>query len=137
MIKIYCDGASKGNPGPASIGVWATDDSGNGNEGNPVFEISEELGKATNNIAEWSALLAGVRKAKDLGIKNVAFFLDSELVVKQVLKQYKIKKPEFRPFFEEIQNEIPRFESFQIRHIPREQNKKADLLANLALKKAE
>jgi ribonuclease HI len=133
MVKIYCDGASRGNPGPASIGVWATDEQGNGLEGNMVFEISERFGTTTNNQAEWKALTRGLQKAEELGLETISVFLDSELVVRQVLKVYKVKKTELKPYFEEASKRIQSFKKFSIQHIPREQNKKADSLANLAL----
>lgn len=133
MVKIYCDGASKGNPGKASLGVWATDADGDGNAGVAVFEISKPLGIATNNVAEWQSLLHALRKAKDLGIQNVQVFMDSELVVFQVKGKYKVKKPEFKPFWEEVQSLKRGFQEFSIHHVRREQNKKADGLANQAI----
>lgn len=133
MVKIYCDGASKGNPGPASIGVWATLD-GDGNSGEPVFEISESLGRATNNFAEWTSLLYGLRKAVELGIQEVEVFMDSELVVFQVTGIYKVKKPEFRPLLDEVKTLTKKFAHFKISHVRRELNRKADALANQAQK---
>jgi ribonuclease HI len=133
MIKIYCDGASKGNPGTASLGVWATNENGDGNSGESIFEISKPLGVATNNVAEWQSLLHALRKAKELGLQKVQVFMDSELVVFQVTGKYKVKKPEFKPFWEEVQNLKKEFQSFSISHVRREGNKKADSLANQAI----
>ncbi|MCG9875977.1 MAG: ribonuclease HI family protein [Leptospiraceae bacterium] len=133
MIKIFCDGASKGNPGPASIGVWATNDKGSGNDGESVFEISEAIGNTTNNMAEWKSLLRAVEVALEKNHNQVQIFMDSELVVKQVLGKYKVKKPEFIPFWKQIQENKKKFSSFSIQHVFREQNKMADLLANQAL----
>lgn len=133
MVKIYCDGASRGNPGPASIGVWATDENGDGLGGEKVFEISEPFGKTTNNQAEWKSLVRSLEEASKLGLPSISVYMDSELVVRQVLKIYKVKKPELKPFFEQAQALIGKFQKFSIQHIPRELNKMADSLANLAL----
>lgn len=133
MIKIYCDGASKGNPGPASIGVWATEN-GDGNAGESLFEISESIGRATNNQAEWKSLLAALRRAEEMQCKQVHVFMDSELVVKQVKGEYKVKKPEFIPYFQEVQTRKKFFDSFQISHVRREWNRMADMLANQAIR---
>ncbi|WCL51294.1 ribonuclease HI family protein [Leptospira sp. GIMC2001] len=133
MVKIYCDGASKGNPGPASIGVWATDESGDGLGGEKIFELSETFGKTTNNQAEWQALVRSLEEANRLGIQAIQVHMDSELVVRQVTRIYKVKKPELKPYFDQATKLIANFKSFSIKHIPRELNKKADALANLAL----
>lgn len=134
MVKIYCDGASKGNPGPSSLGVWATNKNGDGNSGDPVFEISENIGITTNNQAEWRSLLRGLQEAVKRTEEEVEVYMDSELVVLQVKGVYKVKKPEFKPYWEEAQAHIKKFKKFSIQHIPRELNKKADTLANLAIK---
>lgn len=134
MVKIYCDGASKGNPGPASLGVWATDEDGDGNSGEPVFEISEDIGRTTNNQAEWRSVLRGLQEAVKREDEVVEVYMDSELVVRQIKGIYKVKKPEFKPYWEEAQSYIKKFKKFSIQHIPRELNKKADALANLAIK---
>lgn len=133
MIKIFCDGASKGNPGRASIGVWATNEAGSGNEGDPIFEVSEAIGIATNNMAEWKSLLRAVEVALEKNHNQIQIFMDSELVVNQVIGKYKVKKPEFIPFWKQIQESKKKFSSFSIKHVFREQNKMADLLANQAL----
>lgn len=133
MVKIFCDGASKGNPGPASLGVWATNESGNGNSGEPVFELSRAIGVTTNNEAEWQSLLEALREAKKRGIQNVEVFMDSQLVVYQVNGIYKVKKPEFKPYWNEVNLLRSSFSQFRISHLPREQNRKADALANQAL----
>jgi ribonuclease HI len=127
VVEIFCDGASRGNPGPASIGVVAY-------LGDKiVFEISETIGNATNNVAEWTALYRGFQKAVEEEYQSLHFFLDSELVVKQMKGEYKIKKPELQSIKIKIDPllELVQFVKFQ--HIPREKNKHADRLANAAL----
>ncbi len=128
MITIYCDGASKGNPGPASIGV-------SGKSGNDeIFTISVAIGRKTNNEAEWASLKAGIEKAIELGETELVVYMDSELVVRQVTGVYKTKMSHLKKFKEETQNLIKNFKLFTIKHIPREKNSRADELANLALK---
>jgi len=128
MMTIYCDGASKGNPGPASIGV-------SGKSGDEeVFTIAKAIGHKTNNEAEWAALIAGIEKVLELGKKDLSVFMDSELVVRQVTGIYKTKMPHLKKLKEEVDRLIKGFDSFKIKHIPREKNSRADELANLALK---
>ncbi|MBE7410660.1 MAG: ribonuclease HI family protein [Leptospiraceae bacterium] len=128
MITIYCDGASKGNPGPASIGVSIK--SGD----TEIFSISKSIGIKTNNEAEWKSLIAGLEKVIELGEKKISVFMDSELVVRQVSGIYKTKKPHLKKMKDIVDNLIIKFDSFQIQHILREKNFRADELANLALK---
>ncbi|MDV6234893.1 ribonuclease HI family protein [Leptospira ellisii] len=128
MIKIYCDGASKGNPGPASIGVAGFI------QDREEFTISERIGETTNNVAEWTALQRGLEECKRRGHSAVEAFLDSELVVKQVLGKYKVKQPHLSEFKKEVDKLISALESFQITHVPREKNKIADKLANDAFR---
>ncbi len=130
MIYIYCDGASKGNPGPASIGVSAKTTQDSKEE---LFTISKAIGNTTNNIAEWTALIQGLEKAIELGEKEVSIFMDSELVVKQVKGEYKVKHPGLIPFKNKLNEIKPNFTKFVIQHIYRTGNKRADELANLAL----
>lgn len=129
MLYIYCDGASRGNPGEASIGVAAFRDSA---QKETVFEISERLGIATNNFAEWTSLISAVEKALSIGEKDLQIFMDSELVVKQVQGLYKVKHPslqELKVKFDSVKKGVA---SFKIAHVPREKNKAADALANKA-----
>ncbi len=127
-FQLFTDGAARGNPGPASIGAVLKSPSGEN-----VAEISEYLGETTNNQAEYRALLAGLRKALDLAVKKIDVFLDSELVVKQLHGQYKVKHPDLIPLFEEVKSLLRKFSVIQVSHVRREKNKEADKLANLAL----
>ncbi|MCE9501701.1 MAG: ribonuclease HI family protein [Leptospira sp.] len=129
MIYLHCDGASKGNPGPASIGVSATRNLSDTDE---VFSISREIGKKTNNEAEWISLLEGLSEAVSRNEMKIHIYMDSELVVKQVKGVYKTKKAELREIKKKVDQLIKFFEEFRISHVLREKNKRADELANLA-----
>ena len=98
-----------------------------------VAEISRYIGETTNNQAEYRALLAGIEKAKDLGCEEIVFYLDSELVVKQLNREYKVKNQELAPLFVKIWNATLEFKKVTFHHIRREQNKEADKLANEAM----
>jgi ribonuclease HI len=127
-LTIYTDGAARGNPGPAAIGIVIQDQAGS-----TVATISRQLGITTNNQAEYQAIIAALEKAVTLGAKNVILKSDSELVVKQINGLYKIKKTALRPLYQQIVQLIGSLESFSISYIPREQNAAADALANQAL----
>jgi ribonuclease HI len=127
-LIIYTDGAARGNPGPAAIGVDIRDESGK-----TVTGISRRLGITTNNQAEYRAVIAGLEKAISLGARRVTIKSDSELVVKQLNGQYKIKNAALRPLYQEIVKLFGTLESVSITNIPREQNSAADALANKAL----
>lgn len=127
MIYLYCDGASKGNPGPSSIGVLATDENSQ-----TLFEISEQIGNATNNVAEWTALQSGIEKAIELGHLELSCFLDSELVVKQMNGVYKVKDTNLKFLHTKVKALVLQLKRFEIQHVPREKNKLADALANKA-----
>jgi ribonuclease HI len=128
ILKAYTDGASKGNPGPAAIGYVIEKD------GNVIEEHSEFIGIATNNIAEYKALITALIKMKSLGATDVFIFSDSELMVRQINKIYKVKNERLKPFFFEADNLLKSFDSCEIIHIPREKNSVADGLANKAFK---
>jgi ribonuclease HI len=127
-IVAYCDGGSRGNPGPAGFGVYIQDSAGR-----VLAELSEFLGARTNNFAEYSALLAALEFAIANGHKSLRVISDSELMVKQIKGQYRVNSPELRPLYEEAKRRIPRLEHFQIQHVLREKNRHADRLANLAM----
>jgi ribonuclease HI len=127
-IFINVDGASRGNPGPAAIGVTLKDE-----KSQLVSSISEPIGLTTNNQAEYKALIAGLKKSIKLGANQVEVRSDSELIVRQMLGIYRVKKEELKPLQEEARKLAGSFSSFKIVAIPREQNKEADKLANLAL----
>jgi ribonuclease HI len=126
--KIFSDGGARGNPGPAGIGAIIYD-----TKGKVLAEIAEYLGKTTNNQAEYRALIAALNKAKNLKLKVVDCYLDSELVVKQLNRQYKVKNKELSPLFLEVYNISLSFKKITFNHIKREQNKEADRLANEAM----
>jgi ribonuclease HI len=131
-IILNVDGASRGNPGPASIGVTLKDD-----RNKLVDSIAECIGRTTNNQAEYRALIAGLKKALSLGARQVIIRSDSELMVKQLLGLYRVKKEELKPLYAEVKQLTRSLESFQITAIPREQNREADKLANRALDEGE
>jgi ribonuclease HI len=128
VITAYCDGGSRGNPGPAGFGVFIQ-----GADGEVLGELSEYLGKHTNNFAEYSALLAALDFALTQGHRRLKVISDSELMVKQMKGQYKVNSPELRPLYEEARRRSIRLDSFQIQHVLREKNQRADRLANMAM----
>lgn len=127
-LNIYIDGASRGNPGPASTGVVLQD-----TDGNTVKEFGRTLGVETNNVAEYSALIDALRLSKEAGATALKVHSDSQLLVRQVNGQYKIKNPRLGEFIRNIRAMVLEFESFEIVHVRREFNKRADALANEAL----
>ena len=127
-VIIYTDGAARGNPGPAAIGVIIKDAAGN-----TVATISRRLAATTNNQVEYRAIIAALEKAVSLGARQVALKSDSELVVKQINGLYKIKNTALRPLYQKVVELIGSLESFSISRIPREKNAAADALANKAL----
>lgn len=127
-IIIHSDGGARGNPGPAGIGAIL-----NLEDGTVVSEISKYLGETTNNQAEYRALIAGLEKAKELQAEAVDCYLDSELVVKQLNREYKVKNAELAPLFLQIHNLSLSFKKINFIHVRREFNKEADRLANEAM----
>ncbi len=127
-IVAYCDGGSRGNPGPAGYGVYIQDSAGG-----VVGELSQYLGKRTNNFAEYSGLLASLEFAITKGYSSLRVVSDSELMVKQIKGQYRVNSPELRPLYEEARRRIGQLDHFQIQHVLRDKNKHADRLANLAM----
>jgi ribonuclease HI len=127
-IVAYCDGGSRGNPGPAGFGVYIQDSAGC-----VLGELSQYLGTRTNNYAEYSALLAALEFAIAKGHRSLRVVSDSELMVKQMKGQYRVNSPELRPLYEEARRRVPRLDHFQIQHVLREKNRHADRLANLAM----
>jgi formyltetrahydrofolate-dependent phosphoribosylglycinamide formyltransferase len=127
-IVAYIDGGSRGNPGPAAAGFTLTDSCGTQLVGKGLF-----LGEATNNIAEYTGFLKALEAAKQAGAEQLTVFSDSELLVRQINGQYKVKSENIRPLFLEAVNLLDGFTSWQVRHITREKNKEADKLVNQAL----
>ena len=130
MITAYCDGGSRGNPGPSGYGV-----SVEGPRGEKVAELNEFLGVKTNNFAEYSALLAALEFSLAHGHKGLRVVADSELMVKQIKGQYQVKSPDLRPLYEEAKRRIAKLDKFEIQHVLRNKNKRADALANEAMDK--
>jgi ribonuclease HI len=129
-LRIFTDGASRGNPGEAGIGVLIEDSSGN-----RLKEIRRYLGKATNNQAEYTALLIGLKVSREMGADDISVFADSELLVKQMKGEYKVKHPLLLPLYTEAKTLTSGLKKFRITHIPRAQNAHADALANEAIDK--
>ncbi len=125
---IYADGASRGNPGPAAIGAVVFDD-----KNRECHRISEAIGRATNNEAEYRAAIAGLEAAVALGARAVELRMDSELVVRHVDGRYKVRNPRLKRLFGRLQELRWRFASFSAVAVPRERNSLADRLANEAL----
>lgn len=127
-VTAYCDGGSRGNPGPSGYGVFLE-----GPKGETVGELSEFLGKKTNNFAEYSGLLAALDFALKNGHPRLRVVADSELMVKQIKGQYRVNSPDLRPLYDEAKRRIAQLEFFRIEHVLRGKNKKADQLANDAM----
>jgi ribonuclease HI len=125
---LFLDGASRGNPGPSGIGVVLRDED-SGRE----YELSEYIGNVTNNVAEYTALVAGLKKAKELGYAVVEVRSDSELLVKQLKGQYRVKAAALVPLWREARDLFASFRHVAVVHIPREANRRADQLSNLAI----
>ncbi len=130
-LEIYSDGGSRGNPGPAGIGVVIMN-----SDGLIIEKISEYVGEMTNNQAEYMALIMGLQEARFCKAKVVHCFLDSELVVKQLNGKYKVRNQNMKPLFVVVQSLIKNFERVKFKHIPRDKNEAADILVNKALDKA-
>ena len=124
---MHIDGAARGNPGPAAYAIVLA------RPGQPVIEEAQSIGTATNNVAEYTALVEGLQMASELGVKKLAVFSDSELLVKQMNGEYRVKNEDLKPLYAEAKELAATFEKFTITHVRRDQNKRADLLGNEAL----
>ncbi len=127
-VVVWTDGGARGNPGPAGYGVVVTD--GRGEE---LAALSEGIGWATNNVAEYRGVLAGLELARSLGARRVLLRADSLLVVNQQLGRWKVKNEGLRPLADEARRLASRFERVRWQHVPRERNRRADELANRAM----
>jgi ribonuclease HI len=127
-LVLHVDGGARGNPGPAAIGVVVSRP-----DGTVVEEVSETIGVATNNVAEYRALLRGVGRAAALGARELEIIGDSELIARQVSGVYKVKHPSMRPLHEQAVSALRNFDTWRIRTVPRAQNARADALVNEAL----
>lgn len=128
--RMFSDGGARGNPGPAGIGYVLEI------EGEAPILYGEYIGATTNNQAEYQALLKGLTRAGEVGVKSITCYLDSELVVKQLNGQYRMKNEALRPWYEQILELKKQFASVLFEHVPRAKNKEADRLVNEAIDKA-
>jgi ribonuclease HI len=127
-LVVHVDGGARGNPGPAAIGVVVTTP-----EGEVVRAMGTTIGEATNNVAEYRALLHGIEVARELGASELEIYGDSELVVKQVRGEYKVKDAGLKPLHAEARSALAEVGSWSFDHVRRENNADADLLVNQAL----
>ena len=125
LIVVNVDGASRGNPGESGIGVAIFD-----KDLNLINEACDYLGVATNNVAEYKALILGIKLSTKYNAKRILFKADSELMVKQIKGEYRVKNAQLKLLFTEAQSLLKKLPNWKIMHVPREENKEADLLAN-------
>jgi len=125
------DGGARGNPGPAAVAAVATEP-----DGSVLGERSAYIGEATNNVAEYRAVLLGLELARSLGARSIEVVNDSELVARQIGGQYKVKHAGLRPLFLETMKALREFDRWSVRNVRREENERADELVNLELDRA-
>jgi ribonuclease HI len=130
-LIVHVDGGARGNPGPAAAASVVSSPAGE-----VLDEHAQLLGKVTNNVAEYRALLLGLERAKELGASEVEVIGDSELIAKQIQGLYKVKHPSMRPLYLQAMDAFRAFEQWSIRTVPRAQNAEADALVNAALDQA-
>ena len=128
-LLIHTDGAARGNPGPAGAGAILRD----ADHGTTVAEIAEPLGRATNNVAEWTAVLLGLEEARRLGATHVDVRMDSQLVARQISGIYRVKHPDLKPLHAAVMRLLRGFDGYSVGHVPRELNVDADRLSNVAI----
>ena len=128
-VIIHADGASRGNPGPAAIGATIKDE-----QGKFIARISQRIGRATNNQAEYRAIIAALGEATRLGARQIELNLDSQLIVRQINGQYRVRNAALKPLYQQVKQLQSRLEGFTITRIPRQQNTEAHNLAVLALR---
>lgn len=131
-LQAYIDGGARGNPGPAGYGVLIQDESEN-----VIHEEARFIGVQTNNYAEYRALIYALQYAVDNGVESFRVYSDSELLVRQINGQYKVKAPNLKPVFAEASSLVARIPNFRISHIPRRKNHLADKLANKAMDQSD
>jgi ribonuclease HI len=131
VLTVYTDGASRGNPGSAGIGGVILDA-----EGVVIEEWNDYLGTSTNNVAEYKGLLSSFSRLSELKPDKVIFHLDSELIVRQLSGQYKVRDPKLKELYELVRRQLTQVPSWTFRHVTRDLNARADKLANQAIDKA-
>ena len=127
-LILQFDGGSRGNPGPAGIGITLTDE-----QGTPLYELGEFLGRCTNNVAEYTALIRGLSAARTIGARKLQVRSDSELLVRQINGIYKVKSPDLKPLFQQAMSLMNQIGDVKVSHVYREGNTRADELANEAM----
>lgn len=127
-VVVNVDGGARGNPGPAAIGVVVA-----GSDGAVLEEVAEAIGVASNNVAEYRALLRGLERARALGATEIEIVGDSELVARQLTGRYRVKHAAMKPLYAEAVEALQGFDRWRIRTVPRELNARADALVNAAL----
>lgn len=129
-LQVYSDGGARGNPGPAAIGVLVCDE-----KGEAVDEHQETIGEATNNIAEYTAVLVGLELAKEIGATEIDYFVDSQLVCEQLSGNYRVKTPHILSLFKQVKEKEKNFRKVRYSHLPRthEKIRYVDRLVNQAL----
>jgi len=127
-VRVYSDGAARGNPGPAGAGAVLVDPAGN-----IVERLGKFLGIQTNNFAEYTGLLIGLQRARELGASEVEVYADSELMIRQLEGRYQVKSPTLRPLYEEARRLLKEFSRVKLVHVPRAQNAAADEMSNRAI----
>jgi len=127
-VRVYSDGAARGNPGPAGAGAVLVEPSGQ-----VVDRLGKFLGVQTNNFAEYMGLILGLRRARDLAVREVEVFADSELMIRQLGGRYQVKSPSLRPLYEEALLLLNGFSRVKLVHVPREMNSAADEMSNRAI----
>ena len=128
-LLIHTDGAARGNPGPAGAGAILRD----ADDGRVVAEIAQPLGRASNNVAEWTAVKLALEEATRLGATHVDLRMDSELVARQITGIYRVKHPDLKPFHAAVMEMLRGLDGYTVGHVPRALNKDADRLSNVAI----
>jgi len=126
--RLFTDGAARGNPGPAGAGAVIISP-----EGHVVAKLGKYLGETTNNVAEYTGLILGLKRAKAMGLRELEVLADSELLVKQLSGEYKVKADHLQPLHDEAKALLKAFDVIDVRHIPREENEAADEMSNKAI----
>jgi probable phosphoglycerate mutase len=127
-VIVACDGAARGNPGPAGFGVHITD-----GDGTTLAEIAEGIGVATNNVAEYRAAIAGLARARELGATRILLRSDSKLLIEQLAGRFRVRNAGLKPLHAEATALMVGFDRVDLEHVPRERNREADRLANVGV----